>query len=86
MEDQPETLQTEMKGTAGSGRRAGELSALSGKWLLCINWAACISWSNLLNITFGNRRISLVYHLGGFTCWLWFPDERDEGIIFEYIL
>ena len=56
-------LQTEMKGTAGSGkRRAGELSALSGKWLLCINWAACISWSNLLNITFGNRRISLVLH------------------------
>ena len=40
----------------------GELSALSGKWLLCINWAACISWSNLLSIIFCYREISLVLH------------------------
>ena len=45
-----------------AGRRAGELSALSGKWLLCINWAACISWSYLLSIIFCNREISLVLH------------------------
>ncbi len=68
---QPATLQTEMKGAAGSGRAAGgERSVVSGCCVLIGRLA--LFGVNLFNIIFGEMIISLVLHLveslGGFIC------------------